>query len=74
MHRTLPPYLTPLGSFILKCWFDIAGGGIDNGVGRLIMGFACGFNDSKSLMLGMPFEGNVNKKMKKKEEKEMTES
>ena len=79
-HRTLPADLTPLGCFILRCWFDIAGGrggGIndenlnekpikaqdkaDNGVGRLIMRFACGFDDTKSpfALIGMPSEGKV---------------
>ena len=52
-YRTLPPDLS--GRFIAHCWFDIAGSDKrridtdkpDNGIGRLIMSFAFGFDDSK---------------------------
>jgi hypothetical protein len=65
-RRTLPDDLSVLGRFICKCWFDVAGGvnnmdndKPDNGVGRLIMSFASGFNDSKSpfALIGMPAFG-----------------
>jgi ankyrin repeat protein len=61
VYRTFPSDVSPLGLFILKCWFDAAGGGIGNGVGRIIMSFACGFNSSKSpfALIGMPCEGKV---------------
>jgi hypothetical protein len=36
-----PDELSELGRFICHCWFDVAGGEPDNGVGRLIMEFAC---------------------------------
>jgi hypothetical protein len=63
-YRTLPDDLPQLGRFICKCWFDVAGGvnkvdddQPDNGVGRLIMSFASGFDDSSGKMIGMPAFG-----------------
>jgi hypothetical protein len=67
-YRTLPDDLSTLGRFICKCWFDVAGGDNkiaedkpDNGIARLIMSFAFGFNDSKSnlALIGMPEYGKV---------------
>jgi hypothetical protein len=67
-YRTLPDDLPKLGRFICKCWFDVAGGDNkvdddqpDNGIARLIMSFAFGFNDSKSpfALIGMPECGKV---------------
>jgi hypothetical protein len=54
------------------CWFDVAGGDNkidedkpDNGIGRLIMSFAFGFDDSKSpfALIGMPEDGRVPDKL-----------
>ena len=62
-HRTLPSDsdMSSLGRFICRCWFDIGGGSISNGIGKLIVSFACGFNDSKSpfALQNMPREGKV---------------
>jgi ankyrin repeat protein len=59
--RTLPDDLSVLGRYIAHCWFDVAGGEPDNGIARLIMSFAFGFNDSKSsfALIGMPKEGKI---------------
>jgi hypothetical protein len=67
-YRTLPDDLSKLGCFICQCWFDVAGGDNkidedtpDNGIARLIMSYAFGFNDSKSpfALIGMPKYGKV---------------
>jgi hypothetical protein len=67
-HRTLPDNVSSIGRFIAHCWFDVAGGDNkidvdkpDNGIARLIMSFAFGFNDSKSpfALIGMPECGKV---------------
>jgi hypothetical protein len=67
-YRTLPDDLSVLGKFIARCWFDVAGSdknkadesdSPDNGVGRLIMSFAFGFDDSKGALIGMPEYGKL---------------
>jgi hypothetical protein len=60
-YRTLPDDLPDLGRFIAHCWIDVAGGKPDNGIGRLIMSFAFGFDDSKSphALIGMPEYGKT---------------
>jgi hypothetical protein len=60
-YRTLPGNLPKLGRFIAHCWFDVAGGEPDNGIGRLIMSFAFGFDNSKTshALLGMPEYGKA---------------
>jgi hypothetical protein len=68
-YRTLPDDLSPLGCFIAHCWFNVAGNDKrkcdtdkpDNGIARLIMSFAAGFNESKSsfALIGMPECGKV---------------
>jgi hypothetical protein len=67
-YRTLPDDLAGVGRFIAQCWFDVAGGDNkldsskpDNGIARLIMSFAFGFDDSKSsfALIGMPECGKV---------------
>jgi hypothetical protein len=68
VYRTLPDDLSGVGHFIARCWFDVAGSDNaidedkpDNGIARLIMSFAFGFNDSKSsfALIGMPECGKV---------------
>jgi hypothetical protein len=69
-YRTLPDDLAGIGRFVAHCWFDVAGGvnkvdddKPDNGIARLVMSFAFGFNDSKSrasfALIGMPACGKV---------------
>jgi hypothetical protein len=67
-YRTLPADLSGVGRFIAHCWFDVAGDDNkldsskpDNGIARLIMSFAFGFDDSKSsfALIGMPEYGKV---------------
>jgi hypothetical protein len=67
-YRTLPDNLAGVGRFIAHCWFDVAGDDNkfgsskpDNGIARLIMSFAFGFDDSKSsfALIGMPECGKV---------------
>jgi ankyrin repeat protein len=69
-YRTLPDDLPELGSFICKCWFDVAGGDNkvdddtpDNGIGRLIMSFYGGFDESRAkspfALIGMPEYGKL---------------
>jgi hypothetical protein len=67
-YRTLPDDLAGVGRFIAHCWFDVGGSDNkidedkpDNGIARLIMSFAFGFNVSKSsfALIGMPECGKV---------------
>jgi ankyrin repeat protein len=67
-YRTLPDDLSGIGWFVAHCWFDVAGSDNkidedkpDNGIARLIMSFAFGFDDSKSsfALIGMPEYGKV---------------
>jgi hypothetical protein len=67
-YRTLPDDLSVIGHCIAHCWFDVAGDDNkldslkpDNGIGRLIMSFAFGFNASKSpfALIGMPEYGKI---------------
>jgi hypothetical protein len=68
-YRTLPDDLSSIGRFIAHCWFDVGGSDKrkidedkpDNGIARLVMSFAFGFNDSKSpfALIGMPEYGKL---------------
>jgi hypothetical protein len=48
VYRTLPSDLTGVGHFVAHCFFDVGGGKLGNGIGRLIMQYYGGFDDSKS--------------------------
>jgi hypothetical protein len=53
---TLPADMTPLGLFVARCWLHVDASGVDNGIARLIMEFAKGFNRQRARLIGMPRE------------------
>jgi hypothetical protein len=61
VHRTLPSDLSNVGHFAAHCFFDVGGGELGNGIGRLIMQYYGGFDASKSpfALRGRPEYGKL---------------
>jgi hypothetical protein len=53
---TLPPDLSSIGLIVAICWMQVDASGVDNGIARLIMQFAFGFNSDRNSLVGMPRE------------------
>jgi hypothetical protein len=53
---TLPADLSSIGLFVARCWLHVDASGVDNGIARLIMEFAFGFNSDSKRLIGIPDE------------------
>jgi hypothetical protein len=53
---TLPPDLSSIGLLVAKCWMHVDAISVSNGIARLIMQFAFGFNSDHRTLVGMPRE------------------
>jgi hypothetical protein len=55
-YMTLPSDLSSIGRFLAHCWLHVDASGVDNGIARLLMQFAFGFNSDRRRLIGLPRE------------------
>jgi ankyrin repeat protein len=55
-YMTLPPGLSSAGMLVARCCMHVDASSVSNGIARLIMEFAFGFNKQRDRLVGMPRE------------------